>query len=74
MMDFILKMLCRDRTKRLGARNDANDILAHDWFKDLNLTQLERQQIHPPYKPEKGRKFFNINPDLKETVLPKETM
>ena len=70
MVDFILKMLCRDRTKRLGSVNDYRDILAHPWFKTLDLKQLEEQKLKPPFKPENGRKFFNIDPDLKETVLP----
>ncbi len=38
--DFIKKLLTKDKTQRLGVHNDIKDILEHDFFKDLNMSDL----------------------------------
>ena len=49
--DLIIKLLHKDRQKRLGA-NGVDEILAHPWFADLNLDALAAKQLTPPYVPE----------------------
>ena len=49
--DIISKMLDKDRTKRLGNKNDLDDILGHPWFADLDIKKLLEKKIEPPYVP-----------------------
>lgn len=37
MMDIIGKLLDKDKTTRLGTKGDAEEILAHPFFKDINV-------------------------------------
>jgi len=50
--DFIKKLLVRDRKKRLGYKNDSKDILAHGFFKNINIKKLINKELKAPYKPE----------------------
>jgi len=50
-MDLIKKLLEKDRTKRLGAKNGAKEILAHPWFADVDTMGLENYEVEPPFKP-----------------------
>jgi len=38
--DFISKLLIKDKTKRLGAQGRGEEVLAHPFFKDINLEKL----------------------------------
>ena len=42
IVNIICKLLKKDRKKRLGAKNDAKEILAHPFFQDIDLEALER--------------------------------
>ena len=42
-MDLIKKLLERDTTKRLGAKNDYEEILSHPLFKDVNISKFENK-------------------------------
>lgn len=44
-------MLEKDRTQRLGQKNDLDDILGHPWFADLDIKKLLEKKIEPPYVP-----------------------
>ena len=50
-VDLISKLLKKNKEDRLGAVNDAQDILAHPWFSSLDLNALERFEIDPPIIP-----------------------
>jgi serine/threonine protein kinase len=56
--DLIKKLLEKNRKKRLGAKGDANEILAHPFFAGIDLQKLLNKELEPPYKPE-------ISDDLK---------
>ena len=51
--DLIKKLLNRDRMKRLGAKNDSDDILSHRFFKGTNTQKLLAYKFKAPYKPNK---------------------
>jgi hypothetical protein len=51
-MDVIQKLLCKDKTKRLGANGDIDEILAHPFFADIDIAKLLRKEIESPYRPE----------------------
>lgn len=40
VVDFIVKLLDKNRLKRLGAKNDFTEVLDHPWFSDIDLTKL----------------------------------
>lgn len=35
--DFITRCLNKDRTQRLGCKNDVQDILTHPWFAGVDI-------------------------------------
>jgi len=49
--NLIVALLNRDPTKRLGSKDDVNDIKIHPFFKDISWDKLYRKEIDPPYKP-----------------------
>jgi len=51
LVDLIKKLLEKDRTKRLGSKNGAQDVLAHPWFTGIDRVKLENYQVEPPFKP-----------------------
>jgi hypothetical protein len=45
-------LLTRDPTKRLGSANvEADEILQHPFFKDINWVDLRAGKSKPPFKP-----------------------
>lgn len=50
--DLITKLLSKDPKKRLGALNDANEILEHPFFDDLDIDDLMEFRIKADYIPE----------------------
>lgn len=49
--NLIVQLLNRDPKKRLGSKDDVNDIKAHPFFKTLSFEKLMKKEIDPPYKP-----------------------
>ena len=41
--DFINKCLTKDPSKRLGSKGDVDAILAHKWFRSLNINKLMKK-------------------------------
>ena len=75
--DIISKLLDKDKSKRLGAKDDVTEILAHPFFAGLNIEALLAKKIDPPYKPEIGDdlNFFDKKltgmQNIQESVLDK---
>lgn len=61
--DLITKLLVRDKNQRLGAKNDAQEIMVHPWFKDINWEMLLKKQIPAPFKPKVGGEAWVDNFD-----------
>ena len=40
LMDLVLKLLDKDKSTRLGAKGDADEILAHPFFSSINKDDL----------------------------------
>jgi len=49
--NLIVALLNRDPTKRLGSKDDVNDIRGHQFFKDMSWDKLYKKEIEPSYKP-----------------------
>lgn len=52
-IDLIKQLLNRDKTKRLGAKNDSDEILAHKFFKGINTKKIMDRKFKAPYIPKK---------------------
>ena len=50
--DLIKKLLDKDPSKRLGTQNDANEILEHPFFDDIDIDDLMEKKLTPDYIPE----------------------
>jgi len=48
---LIVQLLNRDPKKRLGSKDDVNDLKAHAFFKPLSFEKLMKKEIDVPYKP-----------------------
>lgn len=51
-----LSMLCpqllqKDKTKRLGAHGDINEVRQHVFFASLDWSLLEKKKLPPPFDP-----------------------
>ncbi|KAK6195517.1 hypothetical protein SNE40_000930 [Patella caerulea] len=51
--DLIKKLLCSDRTRRLGnMRSGADDIKKHRWYKGIDWDDVPERKLKPPIIPE----------------------
>ncbi|KAI7690337.1 Serine/threonine-protein kinase Sgk3 [Sarcoptes scabiei] len=68
----ILEMLLhKDKRKRLGAIEDAEEVRRHDFFRPINWADLEAKKISPPFNPNKDHyDLRNIDPDFVREAIP----
>jgi serine/threonine protein kinase len=50
--DLLRGLLNPNEKKRVGARSGAAAIKSHPWFKDIDWSRLEREQVMPPFVPD----------------------
>jgi len=46
---LINKLLEKDPAKRLGTKGSSQEIMAHKWFADIDVAQLEALKVEPPH-------------------------
>ena len=51
IVDLISKLLRKDKSSRLGASGDAEEILAHPWFASIDRDVLMSKNMTPPFMP-----------------------
>ena len=68
LCDFINKLLCIDRTKRLGT-NGVNEIKNHPWLKEFNWVALKNKKIISDFIPKSGV-FYVRKPKDNDIVVP----
>lgn len=84
VVDLLLKLLQKDANQRLGSQNDAEEILAHPWFADIDRVALESMSIDAPIKPDNTRSStgnldlqnFNVDQNtqgMEDSIVPQET-
>ena len=81
-VDVVLRLLDKDKKKRLGAENDITEILEHPYFKSLDIDALIKKEITPPYLPEFSDKddlgaYFKLKTgakDVSDTIIPSSKM
>lgn len=52
LKDIISKLLCKDVETRLGSTNDADEIVNHPWFSDIDWTKLMNKELESPFQPD----------------------
>jgi serum/glucocorticoid-regulated kinase 2 len=77
LVSLVSGLLRKDRSTRLGASGDADEIMAHHWFASIDVPKLLKKQIKAPWLPEKtgdlaNYKYFNVKEgeELAETIIP----
>jgi serine/threonine protein kinase len=69
IMDLVSKLLERDKSKRLGTKDDFAEILSHPVFANIDIQKLEKGEIVPPFKPSINQKdlskYFNVQDSSK---------
>ncbi|PWN27071.1 kinase-like protein [Jaminaea rosea] len=73
---FVKGLLNRNPKHRLGAGRDAQDLMEHPFFKDIDFEALARKQLTPPFKPlvESDESVANFDPEFTETDLAEVAM
>lgn len=78
VQDIICKLLAKKKSKRLGAIDDAEEIMLHPWFSDINVDDMLERKIKPLFVPhfedELDTKYFNAKMDFTNTLIPEEKM
>lgn len=49
--DIITKLLKKNPCDRLGFKGDADEVVSHPWFAEINISELLKREIKAPYKP-----------------------
>ena len=52
LKDLITKLLNKDPQTRLGSTTDADEVVNHAWFRDLDWEGLMNKTIDLPFKPD----------------------
>ncbi|KAJ8336933.1 hypothetical protein SKAU_G00381530 [Synaphobranchus kaupii] len=65
-------LLEKDCGKRLGAREDFNEIKRHCFFFSINWDDLEEKKISPPFKPNVNSPYdiANFDPEFTDEMVP----
>ena len=60
MQRFHNKCLSKKPADRLGTKGDIEEILAHPWFADLDVKQVESREINPEFKPKLSQNILDV--------------
>lgn len=65
-------LLEKDHTRRLGYRDDFNEVKGHDFFSSINWDDLEHKKLPPPFNPivESQYDISNFDPEFTEETVP----
>lgn len=65
-------LLQKDKTKRLGAHGDINEVRQHVFFASLDWSLLEKKKLPPPFDPHvsDSMDFKNIDPAFVQEPVP----
>ena len=77
-VNIVETLLSKNPAQRLGNKNDVHEVLAHPWFADINIEDIEAEKIEPPLKPDvkSGQvdfKYFNLKQQtVADSFMPPE--
>lgn len=52
LKDIITKLLNKDVETRLGSQNDADEIVNHPWFSDIDWDKIMKKELPSPFQPD----------------------
>ena len=73
--DLCLQLLQKDPEDRLGHSGGADEILRHEWFRDIDIQALQAQTLEPPsgrppaFSAEASNKYFNLRQNMADLRL-----
>jgi len=74
LKDLITKLLDKDPKTRLGSTTDADEVVNHVWFRDLDWEGLMNKTIDLPFKPDMDKiKNKKVDESLNEKKLAEST-
>ena len=74
LKDLITKLLDKDPKTRLGSTTDADEVVNHAWFRDLDWEGLMNKTIDLPFKPDMDKiKNKKVDESLNEKKLAEST-
>uniref|UniRef100_A0A8C1WPZ4 Serum/glucocorticoid regulated kinase family member 3 n=1 Tax=Cyprinus carpio TaxID=7962 RepID=A0A8C1WPZ4_CYPCA len=62
-------LLEKDNTRRLGYRDDFNEVKGHEFFSFINWDDLEQKKLPPPFSPS-VYDISNFDPEFTEETMP----
>ena len=65
LKDIIKKLLTKDPDQRLGSKNDADDIVSHPWFSDIDWDSLMAKKMISPFEPD----FEELSKQKADTII-----
>jgi len=69
---LIIKLLDKEQSTRLGSTNDADEVVEHPWFKDVDWEGLMNKTVDLPFKPDMEALKKKKNEDEEEEKGSKE--
>jgi serine/threonine protein kinase len=70
LKDLITRLLDKDPKTRLGSTTDADEVVNHAWFRDLDWEGLMNKTIDLPFKPDMDKiKNKKVEESLNEAKL-----
>lgn len=77
VQNLICQLLVKKKEKRLGSINDAEEVLEHPWFKDVDTKSILNKDITPPFTPvlkdDSDTKYYKIGRSgisMADTIIP----
>lgn len=80
--DLIEKLLEKDPKKRIGYEGGIEEIIAHEWFKDIDIDKLLNKQLEAPFIPSLSEELTDVSnfdkefttTSLVQSFIPKANM
>ena len=80
--DLIEKLLEKDPKKRIGYEGGIEEIIAHDWFRDIDIDMLLNKQLDAPFVPDLSSDMEDVKnfdegltySPLDQSIIPKANM
>ena len=78
--DLIERLLEKNPNKRIGYEKGVQEIIEHDWFKDIDIDKLINRQLEAPFKPKLTSDLKDVSnfdkeftsKSLEQSIIPKK--
>ena len=77
VQDIISKLLNKEKDNRLGSEEGMKEVLAHKWFKDIDVEKVKDKTIKPPFVPslssDSDTKYYKLGRggiSMADTIIP----